>query len=935
MFKLAFPKKLDYLKPLINEGIEKEGKEFLLGLLELPEKQYETILNYASALIKKEKLMYIREKNMIISVALVFFAIKEFQGKQFWDEFSQRIDAEEMYVQKVCKPAFESFCYSNDLYFHTGRKNKGYVTSILTHAIIPKISIDIFLEFLEDIYFKDLEETYENDEVEQLVEYMHRLFSRFIEEDDIRLDIQGSKMTIARQQLPKAFRIAFVKSAGIVSPIIEKYLFYINELNYSRTLIYNFNTRFDNYFKYYVNNISKLLETANNQSRIANKGIKKFATAQFSFKDDNLRLVVPKQIIDSEYIKDTVYLNIYNENKLIDCRQLRLTKSRLLFKTEAEEIDLNSFYGNISYEIKTELVTIFNSKDKLFRDYLLFNSNAEEVTANRLKSEMYKILCYRDDDLNVINGEKSIRSQSDYTVNTVFLEDDTILKLGGYVITPNNRQLISEFNEKSKYSGVQGIGSGGSDYSVYSEVPQLQLIIPEGKSFNDYVVSLNGDNYYLNRASSFSLSDLTDGSGAKIAQVQIKDSLIQPFKYYSLAIRVRGNHQSIMSKKMCILPNLHFTFDKLLYYKDKQAKLSKFDVGDSLSCNEKLPLKINLKKNNNVIVTIEKKSIKLKIEIPKLYWQLGRYFSGQNVTDIWYKSIKDQVLTVSYSKPLSKIYLVDTNEVTILEGKYNEMQNHFDLSDYFLVERPCALTIGVNAEEQEITIATVYYQPTLKNVKIDYYESDRFSEGLFIQGIFIGEGDLKAKLLDNKDNLIKEYELKHSFNVFDQNLKLEIGKYTVKIILPEKDDFFGLSTEDNVLYEKEFIVGDPFIVSTYKKVLKVQKCNTYDGVYPLDNFYLQNMRYSKTQGYYEADGFYFITDWDTNELKKWYFTKYNPFIMKIRNENELLYELEIEDKDRDGLIYDSHSKHVNPKFIDKEPRFKLIDTIIIVDEEVK
>lgn len=263
------------------------------------------------------------------------------------------------------------------------------------------------------------------------------------------------------------------------------------------------------------------------------------------------------------------------------------------------------------------------------------------------------------------------------------------------------------------------------------------------------------------------------------------------------------------------------------------------------------------------------------------------------------------------------------------------MQNHFDLSDYFLVERPCALTIGVNAEEQEITIATVYYQPTLKNVKIDYYESDRFSEGLFIQGIFIGEGDLKAKLLDNKDNLIKEYELKHSFNVFDQNLKLEIGKYTVKIILPEKDDFFGLSTEDNVLYEKEFIVGDPFIVSTYKKVLKVQKCNTYDGVYPLDNFYLQNMRYSKTQGYYEADGFYFITDWDTNELKKWYFTKYNPFIMKIRNENELLYELEIEDKDRDGLIYDSHSKHVNPKFIDKEPRFKLIDTIIIVDEEVK
>lgn len=248
---MAFPKELDFLEPRIQECIEKEGKEFLLGLIKLPDKQYETVLKYASALIKKEKLVYMREKNMIISVALVFFAIKDFQGNQFWDEFARKIDADEMQVQKICKPAFENFCKLNTLYFHVGRKNKGYVTSILTHAIIPKTSIDKFLEFLEDIYFKDLEEDYESSEVEQLVEYMHRLFSKFLEEDDIQLNIQGSKMTIARQQLPKAFRIAFVKSAGIVAPIIENYLFYMNELNYSRDISYSFNTRFDNYFKYY------------------------------------------------------------------------------------------------------------------------------------------------------------------------------------------------------------------------------------------------------------------------------------------------------------------------------------------------------------------------------------------------------------------------------------------------------------------------------------------------------------------------------------------------------------------------------------------------------------------------------------------------------------------------------------------------------------
>ena len=266
---MAFPKELDFLEPRIQECIEKEGKEFLLGLIKLPDKQYETVLKYASALIKKEKLVYMRERNIIIAVALVFYAVKDFQGKQFWEGFSKKISADEMQVQKICKPAFENFCRSNSLYFHIGRKNKGYVTSILTHAIIPKTSIDKFLEFLEDIYFKDLEESYEQEEVEQLVEYMHRLFSKFLEEDDIQLNIQGSKMTIARQQLPKAFRIAFVKSAGIVAPIIENYLFYMHELNYSRDISYSFNTRFDNYFKYYVNNISELKRVSTDKSTLA------------------------------------------------------------------------------------------------------------------------------------------------------------------------------------------------------------------------------------------------------------------------------------------------------------------------------------------------------------------------------------------------------------------------------------------------------------------------------------------------------------------------------------------------------------------------------------------------------------------------------------------------------------------------------------------
>ena len=931
---MAFPKELDFLEPRIQECIEKEGKEFLLGLIKLPDKQYETVLKYASALIKKEKLVYMREKNMIISVALVFFAIKDFQGNQFWDEFARKIDADEMQVQKICKPAFENFCKLNTFYFHVGRKNKGYVTSILTHAIIPKTSIDKFLEFLEDIYFKDLEEDYERSEVEQLVEYMHRLFSKFLEEDDIQLNIQGSKMTIARQQLPKAFRIAFVKSAGIVAPIIENYLFYMNELNYSRDISYSFNTRFDNYFKYYVNNISELRRVSTDKSTIAKKGIKKFTTAHFKFQKDLLHLIVPKQIIDSDYIKDKIYLNVYNDDKLVENRELKLTKSRLLFKTEEEIVLLNSFYKNLRYEIWTGDVTIFNSKEKLFRDYLIFNSDAEEVAANQLKSQRYKIVCSNQTELKVMNGDITSLKYPDRTIHTVFLKDDTILELSGYVITPNTKRLITEFSDKELYERVEGIGDHEESYLIYSEIPRLQLVISNDKTINDYVLSVNGNNYHLSQESRFSISTMTDGSGSQVAQILINNSLLQDLMNYSLAIREKGNMHPVISRNLCVIPQLNYSFDKHFYYKDKQAKLTNLNVGDALSCRETLPLKVNLKKYDHVAVKIEKTAIRLKIKIPKFSWHLGEYNSSQNVSDIWFKSVKEPQLKVTYTEDVSKIYLVSSNKMITLEGKKIANQKQFDLRDYFSVEHKSPVTIGVRLKDKQIPLVTTHYQPTLKNVKVDYYDTGRFNKGLFIQGAFVGEGNLKAQVLDIKESIIQEYDIKHSFNLFDPNVNLDMGKYRVRIILIEEDDFFGLSDDEKVLHEENLLVGDPFVIDTQKKVLKVKKCNTYDGEFLLDNFYLQNVRTSKIEGYYEADGFYYITDWDTQELRKRYFSTYNPFIMRLKKSNDYIYKLEIEDKDRDGLIFDIHSKHVNPKVVNNEERFKLIDTITIDKREV-
>src|SRR5690625_2774767 len=232
----------------IDKGIKQCGEEFLLGIIEIEDKTYHELLQITKKIFDNEIVLLNVNKYSIISMTLVQFAIRDYTNNQFWNEFANTIRHNLQDVENQCKIAFEKFCIQKKLYFHIGNVNKGYVTSILTHAIIPGSSIGRFLEFLSDLYYRDLEEDYQDEEVEELLKYIHRLFTKYLEEEDINLVVQGSKMTIARQQLPKAFRISFVKSYNIVAPIIKRLLFYIDLENYNEFEGYLENDRFDKYF---------------------------------------------------------------------------------------------------------------------------------------------------------------------------------------------------------------------------------------------------------------------------------------------------------------------------------------------------------------------------------------------------------------------------------------------------------------------------------------------------------------------------------------------------------------------------------------------------------------------------------------------------------------------------------------------------------------
>lgn len=930
---MGIPNKIKSILNEIDKGIERNQEEYLLGLIEVDQDSYVELIDFTITLINKETFVLKEERNAIISLALVQFAIKEYNNGQFWNEFALRLNIEETNVIKISKESFETFCKMKDLYFHIGNINKGYVTSILVHAIIPNSSAHKFLEFLRDLYFKDLEEDYFDNEVEELIQYMHRLFSKFLEEDDISLVVQGSKMTIARQQLPKAFRIAFVKSASVVAPIIERLLFYIDQSNYGEFDEFLENDRFDKYFTQYEYS-NRTTSTFSVRRPKGTERIKKFQVAHYYFEKRFLYLQIPKQIIDSEFIDNEIRLEILSQDTVMHSKNLLLTKSRLFFKTEPVSIQISQFSPWISYRIFSGNELIYDSLDLLHREFVIFDLEGNEITPKSLTDETVKIVTIRENEVLSDYDEINIAYESNYRITTVMLNEESILLINDKVLSTNTAPIRNELSSKHRYTGVSIIDDSKKSYDVYSNTPEVKIRIPYKKSIENFIVTINEKNFRLGDVSNYRTRILSDGSGDELGIIYIHDEILQISNPTSIIIREKGTNRIYIQENIFVLESLHYEFDKNYYYNDRIAKLINLKLRDTkYADNLKFPVEINLKNNDLFTTSILSNGRKflLIIKIPKLSWRLGNnihsYFNSRNY--IWWEDISEYKLYIKCPGIPPKLHIITGSGYEQVEGKKVGDEIRYSLDHLFQLTNQERITLGIKIDGKEELITEIHFKPSIKDFFIEYYDNRHLLKGLYASWSFIGKGKLNIDIIYSPtQKIVKQYVLSENENLMDQDITLYYNEHEIKIYQVEEDDFFGEGSEKNILLWEKFIVGDPIIVSCKNKVLKGIHCMSDNEKYDLSNFYLKDIRFSSKKGYFEATGMYLINDRFTGKEREWYFTKHNPFLLKTISKGQSKITFEIVDRDGDGLIYDTISKHVNPKENGSVFRYKLIDSII-------
>lgn len=923
--------KVEKLINKINEGLSNYKEEFLIGIIEVDDESYCELMDFVGSIINKRVYAPRDEKAAIISIALVLFAINEFQNGQFWNEFAARLKIDGAEAMKIGKNSFEVFCEKNSLYFHVGNKNKGYVTSILTHAILPNASMPKFFEFMHDLYFKDLEEDYIDAEVEELIQYMHRLFLKYLEDDDISLIVQGSKMTIANQHLPKAFRIAFVKAESAVASIFERILFYINQSNYGDEIEYLENDRFDIHFEKHSYIIKeRLIRSASLKQ--SGERFKKFQKAQYYYEQGKLYLQIPKQIIDSDYIESDIFLEVMGKGSVIYREKVSLTKSRLFFKSEQATVCLPAFYSDLEFHLVSGYKTIYSSGDVLNREFIIFDLEGNEIRPKNLTDDTVKVITSAQSEVLSDDAQIDTDYAANYRISTVFLNEESLLLIGDKVISTNVASIKNEMCTKRKYCGVTIKDSNKTIFDVYSDVPEIRLRIPYKKTVQDFIFSINNKNYQFEDIAECELKLISDGSGDELGIFHIEDCIIIDNIPAHVVIREKGSNRIYLDESIFILRSLRYEFDQNYYYNEKIANIIRLEAENVEFHGDSFPQKVNIRSDDKFRIKFEYNSVlyQLIVDIPLLKWRLGDLSSvSSKEDDVWWEEIKEQKLYVKFPHQyLSQLHVITGAAYEKLQGKKNGDEYKFSIEHLFQVKNQEPVTLGTIINGKEERIIQIHFKPLIKDFSVSYYDKNNLHQGLYAQWKYIGSGNLHVDIIYTPTrNVIKQYVVQDNNNLIDCDIELYYSEHEIEIYQLNEDDFFG-DTERNVLVHKSFIVGDPVIVFTKNKLLKGKHCISEYKKYELSNFYLKDIKFSRKKGFYEATGMYFIRDKNTRKEKEWYFTNYNPFILKLLYVESDKLKFEILDKDEDGLIYDVKTKYVNPREEDHNvQRYKLIDAV--------
>lgn len=357
------------------------------------------------------------------------------------------------------------------------------ISYVLKNAIVPKSFLPSFFDFIYDIYRLNFD--YSIDPSADLFDEFSFVYDGIkkgmnYDEDELVLNV-----THKTYQLIKTTK-ELILDDNKVKSLIE---LSVEVLKIIDNYYWSNNTVFENeYYKYGFETWKSKSEKVIQESKLKESRLRSRWEPEFKLNGNQIFLSIPNHKIKSYYDYEELRIQIYNDEKLV-YENNRLDVYDIVggYRIEQkEDVKIEHPLNNIRYVLSCGDDIIYDSREKLYRNYMFFNESGVELKNNKDYKGLV-VLCSKNGAKEMtklytgpdyIISYKSVNSGDYIKINGDIFNFSTILKPGVIGHEKEGKVLIS---------GIEQI--------IYSEVEGI--VYESEKSSNNIAIIINGERHKM------------------------------------------------------------------------------------------------------------------------------------------------------------------------------------------------------------------------------------------------------------------------------------------------------------------------------------------------------------------------------------------------------------------------------------------------------
>ena len=603
-----------------------------------------------------------------------------------------------------------------------------------------------------------------------------------------------------------------IKLSIIVVQIIDKYI-------WSKEIIVH-NTYLQTGFENWSSNIKEkeTLKTRGNNSIWKSKW-----KPEICLQDNSVLLLPPIHRIKSKYNFWDISVVVKNDNEIIyENRSPDIREIIGGYQVNISPIKIKQPLGRLQYLLMSKNVEIYNSSDILYRDFIVFDMNGNEIK-NNTDYKGTALFCTKD----------NLASANEYYKNEYYILSSSLIKYGDVFFVEDkifNFTSLTRpgvFGEKFENHMIIKMNSR-KKYEVYKKIKYL--VFEDEKSSDLYEIVINSRSYKL---SGFNYTITSkEGIDKYVIDLNLTEANIYTISVIKLKMEKRIN---VCTFNVAYDPKLMFSLSKITennYTVSVNTGLAKNVITGNLDLNNFSIDDIQLKIGQEIYIY----RIPLGIEMYKI--SSGAWKSLKD--DIWIDDIRvDSVLDV---------YGLEIEGIMVCSSKGNVLDEYLPVKDKGVYKR---VSISFLASYKNlydyISIFLLKDQKVFSMIRCNnkciieedgvHSSFDPIKSELSLTTQFRGEGSIYYEILDENGNKIFGSQPKTNNEVVTfQNLR-SFEEYTINVFEKPTGLTLGggnlLKTVHQTFYARKDFVGKSFkIVEMYyykrvgkKLVEKMQNCN--------------------------------------------------------------------------------------------------------------